>query len=50
MLSTPRFLLRTLKQPRYPQSAFAKPAFIKAFATMATDPAKYKLNHSMYGL
>jgi hypothetical protein len=32
---------------RFPSRTFTTPHILRAFATMATDPTKYKLNHSM---
>lgn len=48
MLTAPRLLLRAFRTSRPQFTTRYSPAFVKAFATMATDPSKYKLNHSMY--
>ncbi|OJD36599.1 lactoylglutathione lyase [Diplodia corticola] len=47
MLTTPRLFLRSFRQSRPLFTTKSAPTFVKAFATMATDPTKYKLNHSM---
>ncbi|EOD47187.1 putative lactoylglutathione lyase protein [Neofusicoccum parvum UCRNP2] len=47
MPTAPRVLLRALRQSRPLYTTKSTSAFVKAFATMATDPSKYKLNHSM---